>query len=307
VRAQLESIARQTAPPAELVVCDDRSTDETPEIVRAFAREAAFEVRLSVNHARLGSTRNFEKAMGAARMEFVALSDQDDVWHPGKLARLTEELRRIPEAGFAFSDARIVDRDGHPTGHGLWSAQGFTRTELRSLRGSQALEVLLRHNVVTGATMVFRREALAPALPIPEDWVHDGWIALVLAANGPVVAVAESLVDYRQHERNQIGARKRNILQQIKRTREIARSTYSVGSKQYLEAAERLADVAAPHVRERFAAMALAKSRHLKARSAVAASSVSGRVGHVAREMASGRYHRYSNGWKSAAKDLLGY
>src|SRR5882724_11959920 len=77
---QLESIAAQTRLPDELVICDDRSTDESVEIVRNFARHTPFSVRLEMNEENLGSTKNFEKSIGLCQGEIIALADQDDVW-----------------------------------------------------------------------------------------------------------------------------------------------------------------------------------------------------------------------------------
>src|SRR4029079_17285220 len=85
---QLRSIAAQTRPPDELIVCDDRSTDETAQVIEAFAATAPFPVRLVRNEERLGSTRNFERAVSLCDGSLIALADQDDSWHPEKLARL---------------------------------------------------------------------------------------------------------------------------------------------------------------------------------------------------------------------------
>src|SRR3954470_19039846 len=71
--AQLASVAAQTRPPDELVVCDDRSTDETADIVRAFASRAPFPVRLHVNEENLGSTKNFERALSFCEGEVIVL------------------------------------------------------------------------------------------------------------------------------------------------------------------------------------------------------------------------------------------
>src|SRR3954470_17842517 len=79
---QLASVAAQTRPPDELVVCDDRSTDETASLVRDFAAAAPFRVRLHVNERNLGSTRNFERAVSLCEGDLIALSDQDDEWLP---------------------------------------------------------------------------------------------------------------------------------------------------------------------------------------------------------------------------------
>src|SRR5258708_29962312 len=102
---QLESIVAQTRLPDELVVCDDVSADESPEIIRKFAKNAPFPVRLELNEKNLGSSKNFEKAIGLCRGGLIALADQDDVWKPQKLAVLETVLENHPEVGYAFSDA----------------------------------------------------------------------------------------------------------------------------------------------------------------------------------------------------------
>ena len=72
---QLDSIARQTRLPDDLVIFDDASTDTTVSIVRDFARHAPFPVRLQVNPERLGSTHNFEAAIHACGGEIIFLCD----------------------------------------------------------------------------------------------------------------------------------------------------------------------------------------------------------------------------------------
>src|ERR1700759_3102252 len=92
VGEQLESIAAQTLAPSELVVCDDRSTDATVRLVESFPARGPFSVRLGVTEHTLGSKKIFERAVSLCRGELIALSDQDDVWLPGKLARLAAEF-----------------------------------------------------------------------------------------------------------------------------------------------------------------------------------------------------------------------
>src|SRR6266704_3029265 len=89
---QLESIAAQTRLPDEMVVCDDRSADETTDIIRTFAKNALFPVRLEINEQKLGSTKNFEKAIRLCHGEIIAPADQDDVWNPQKLSKLWRAL-----------------------------------------------------------------------------------------------------------------------------------------------------------------------------------------------------------------------
>lgn len=87
LQEQLDSIAAQTRLPDELVICDDGSSDSTVDIVERFAHGVSFRVQLFRNPQNLGSTRNFEQAMRLCTGDLIALSDQDDVWMPEKLAR----------------------------------------------------------------------------------------------------------------------------------------------------------------------------------------------------------------------------
>ncbi len=96
---QLASIQQQTRLPDELVICDDRSTDTTLAIVRSFASSVSFPVKVMQNERNLGSTKNFENAMRLCSGDLIALSDQDDVWYPQRLARSEQELQTPSRSG----------------------------------------------------------------------------------------------------------------------------------------------------------------------------------------------------------------
>ncbi len=93
---QLASIAAQTRLPDEMVVCDDCSSDATPDLVEEFARSAPFPVRFFRNPINLRSTKNFEHAIALCDGDFIALCDQDDIWLPEKLARQLAILESDP-------------------------------------------------------------------------------------------------------------------------------------------------------------------------------------------------------------------
>src|SRR5687768_17349654 len=86
LREQLDSILAQTRMPDEVIVCDDRSTDATPELLREYSARAPVPMTIVFNEQRLASTKNFEQAIRLCSGEIIALSDQDDVWYPHKLA-----------------------------------------------------------------------------------------------------------------------------------------------------------------------------------------------------------------------------
>ncbi len=201
---QLESIARQKRLPDQLVVCDDGSLDSTGEILQNFARRAPFAVRTHRNQERLGSTKNFEKAIGLCDGDFIALCDQDDVWEPTKLERLLEGIADSSIGG-VFSDATLVDAYGRSLGRRLWQIHRFHLGQEGDLSREAAIRLLLKHDVVTGATLMFRASIRELLLPICDLWVHDGWIAWMLILYSRMAFVAEPLVRYRVHARQQLG------------------------------------------------------------------------------------------------------
>lgn len=309
---QLESLAAQTRPPDELVVCDDRSSDDTAALVTEFAARAPFPVRLRVNARNLGSTRNFEVAIRLCAGQVIALCDQDDVWLPQKLARIGAVFGARPEVGLVFSDGVVVDEALRPLGHGVWDSFGFTPRMRRRVRRGGAFDLLLGRNLVTGATMAFRAVYREAALPVPAgtDRIHDGWIALVVAALAPVALIEEPLILYRQHTAQQLGAGlpvewEKPLGEKVR----LARRAGAAGYRDQAAALERLRACLAEASAGSFPAAAAlarvdAKLANLRARAAMPGR-LSARVPRVARELLSGRYHRYAEGMLSAARDLL--
>ena len=201
---QLASIEKQTRLPDELVVCDDRSTDQTVAIVRQFAASVSFPVKIVQNAATLGSTRNFEQAIRLCEGDLIALSDQDDIWYPNRLERSEQEFRADPQAGLVFSDADVIDEQSHLQGETLWRRLGFVGERKQALLAGR-LVVLAKHRFVTGATVMFRAALRDRFLPIAAGWIHDEWITLIAAAVSDLRPIDQPLIRYRIHGSQQVG------------------------------------------------------------------------------------------------------
>jgi glycosyltransferase involved in cell wall biosynthesis len=202
--AQLASMQQQTRLPDELIICDDCSTDNTIAVVRDFAAFAPFPVTIVENTHTLGSTKNFEKAMQLCSGDLIALSDQDDLWRPDRLAHSERELNDHPEAGLVFSDGEIMNEQGQPTGERMWpSAQFSPQFALELLAGDY--DLLFKYRFVTGATVMFRAPLRSACLPLPAQWVHDEWLAAIVPALAEIRPIAEPLIFYRRHASQQIG------------------------------------------------------------------------------------------------------
>jgi glycosyltransferase involved in cell wall biosynthesis len=203
----LNSISDQTTLPDELIISDDSSTDSTLEIVNEFVRNATFPVKILTNKERLGSTTNFEIAIRACSGDIIFLCDQDDVWYQYKIEHMLECLKNNPSAGAVFSDADIVDQDLNLLKSSLWKRKKITPQELIKISiDESAFEMVVKRNIVTGSTMAFRTKYRENIVPIPKEWVHDYWITLIISMSSKIIPLPATLIAYRQHRSQQIGA-----------------------------------------------------------------------------------------------------
>ena len=204
LREQLDSLAAQTRLPDELVVCDDGSTDRTLAILDGFAAAAPFPVRIYRNPTRLGTPKNFERAIGLTTGAIIALADQDDVWYPHKLERLEGELARSKRIGLVFSDADVVDDRLRPAGYRLWEARRAVGRNRRLIARGRLFEALVRDNLVTGCTAAFRSDYKDLVIPVPAACAHC-LERVRVAAVADVARIDAPLLAYRQHAANQCG------------------------------------------------------------------------------------------------------
>jgi glycosyltransferase involved in cell wall biosynthesis len=300
--AQLDSIFAQKRLPDELIVCDDQSTDETPQLLRKYAAEAPFAMTVVINEQRLGSTKNFEKAIRLSSGDLIALCDQDDVWYPHKLETIERRFESDSELGLLFSNGDLIDEKGAQLSGTMWSKFRFGR-RLQGLLKSpgRACDLLLSRFFITGATVVFRSKFRHLCLPVPEGletFIHDRWIAVMIGALARVEAIEKKLIAYRLHPQQQMGAGKEPILTLYFRPYNCSSDSAALAIME-----ERLAK--APSVAKPEFLQALdARQRHLATRSALSAN-FAGRLKGVAAEYLSGRYQRYPMGRGYAVKDLL--
>jgi glycosyltransferase involved in cell wall biosynthesis len=304
--AQLQSIAVQERLPDELVICDDGSTDGSDAIVRDFAEKAPFPVRFIVNPKNFGSTKNFERAISMCRGSVLALADQDDVWYPNKLKQVEDAFMGTAAPIAVFSDADLVDEDSRFLGHHLWDSFLFGPREQRRFANGEALQILLKHPVVTGATMAFRKEFRERLLPIPANHIHDSWIAFLLAACGALCPISEPLMQYRRHQSQQVGPGRATLRARFQSARSTGPLFYQQETERFQQLYERLEDRRAEFLyAERALSEIQKKISHRQHRARLPRTGVA-RIPKVLREMVNGGYWRYSEGWQSVAKDVAG-
>lgn len=266
------------------------------------ARSPSREVALLLNRPGLGIARNFSQAILATTSELVALSDQDDLWRPERLARLADRFDAEPDLTLLHGDARLVDDDGNPLGTTLFEALHLSSWERSRITDGRAFDVLLRRNVVTGATTMFRRSLADAALPVADGWIHDEWLAVVAAVTGRVDLIADVLVDYRQHDTNAVGATPLDLRGRIRKLREPRedRNRHLAKRARELLAWVEKSDVAAPGVHR----AVQHKLRHESERLRLPRRRVL-RIPRVVRHWVGHDYARYGLGIQDVLRDVV--
>jgi hypothetical protein len=201
LRAQVASILDQRDVDLTLDVSDDGSGPGTVALLAALL-DADGRCSWS-SGTRLGSAANFGRGLARAPrdVDAILLADQDDVWDADKAVRSLEALA----AGhlLVHGDARLIDADGTEQRGTLFTLEQRDPTATDPGR-------LLVRNVVTGCTVALRPALLDAALPFPSivgnGAHHDLWLALCAASIGTVGVIDGTLLAYRQHGANVVGA-----------------------------------------------------------------------------------------------------
>ncbi len=190
IEAQLASILAQLAPSDELIVSDDGSTDATVAIVRSHADPR---LRLLTGNCFSSPVLNFENALTYASGDIIALSDQDDVWLPNKVAVIRELFSSKPQPVYlTVLDAEVIDASGNLL---------FPSLLGRLRRAGPGLLKNIVDNSYIGCSMAFSRQLLEIALPFPPRIpMHDMWLGLVAELFGATAFVPVKTMQYRKHE-----------------------------------------------------------------------------------------------------------
>ena len=205
---QLASIMDQSHKVDEIVACDDRSTDNTLEILERFRSEnQEISWKIIVNSENLGSNKNFEKATGLCTGQILFLSDQDDIWEKEKVEKHVAFYNNNPGHWACFSNGALVSDDGVLMDGGLWESHGFSPAMISNDYNKLYEYQLLCSNIVTGATLSIRKEALPYLYPFEKtsQEVHDAHIGLVVSYFNRLGFIPAKLVQYRLHATQQIG------------------------------------------------------------------------------------------------------
>lgn len=301
---QFKSILSQTHPPDEIVIFDDCSTDGTRELLSEYAEEYPELISLYLNDKNVGPDQNFERAIRTCSGDVIAVSDQDDIWKEKKLERQLEEFRR-QDASLIFHNSTVASESLDPVST-LWNSLSH-RYKPKNEDPDNQFRCLLRRNFVQGASMLFDSSLRKYCLPIPDSWFYDYWIATVAAYRGGIHGIDKTMLTYRQHENQVIGASADPILRQIKQSLDVGSERYRKNSNQWATLYNTIeqADDSEMVVEKEDALRAVeSRIQYEESRRIIYSSKSVTATKHLMGNVRRGDYQKYGNGWKGALKDL---
>lgn len=208
LKAQLDSLCLQSYTNFTIIARDDGSTDKTVEILKSY------NVKILPFTKNLGAKGSFAELLSYAvtntDAKYFMFCDQDDIWQLNKIEKTLSKMQEMEEIYLQMpvlvhSDLIVVDQNLQILSPSLWNYQNIDPTK-------DTLNRLLLHNVVTGCTMMINRSLAIYVNTMPKETImHDWWMAMVASSFGQITYLDEPLILYRQHDKNDTGAKKYNL------------------------------------------------------------------------------------------------
>lgn len=210
IREQLDSILDQLEADDEVIICDDMSTDATCAIIQSYTD---LRIKYFRNSKRLGHVQNFCNAITLASGEYIALSDQDDIWVKSRLLKMVQLLKTLPKYSLVIGGFSFIDEQGKSTGSTvlLGNSPSFMLLQL--------LNIFLGKAKYYGCNYLFSSDLREKILPIPKSIeAHDNWIAMNACLYGRIGHLDEDTLMHRLHNNN-LTPKSRRALTKILKSR----------------------------------------------------------------------------------------
>lgn len=208
IAEQLNSIIHQTRKVDEIIVCDDRSSDNTVSIAEEILSKSGIDYKVIVNEETLRVVRNFEKAFSLCSGDVIFSSDQDDIWKPNKVERIMYYFESNENLNMVATNADLIDGENNIMNLNLRESVVFDVKH----EEYDMLDNLLNRCCITGATMAIKKSFSDTYFKVSKYLLHDGWLALIAAATDSLLYLDENLISYRLHGNNVCGVGDVDIL-----------------------------------------------------------------------------------------------
>ena len=209
---QLNSIINQSYTKWRLLVRDDCSTDGTAAILQKYEVMYPEKISVIINKERTGSAKaNFFKLLHDAKSKYIMFFDQDDIWKRNKIEITLRKMRQLEKKNgdnipiLVATDLEVVDAKGNQLDKSFLHYMNLPR--------NISLQHLLIQNNITGCTVMINRklcDMLKKVKDVEKIVMHDHFAGLVAVAFGKAALLRETTIQYRQHEKNSVGAMNAN-------------------------------------------------------------------------------------------------
>lgn len=188
IKQQLLSILAQLSNNDEIIVSDDGSTDDTIDVINSLN-----DYRIVIYKGNFKNLiKNFENAISKSTGDIIFLSDQDDIWKPNKVKKMTEKLSL--EYDIVLHDCEIVTSDNNIINDSFFKFRSSKAGLIRNL---------LKRNSYMGCCLAFNAKMKSYILPFPKKIpMHDLWIGLIGELFFKPLFLDDKLLQYRQHPNN---------------------------------------------------------------------------------------------------------
>lgn len=202
IEEQLESFAKQIYQPFELIISDDCSSDETVSLAERFAKRSSFPVKIVVNASNLGFSNNFLKSLQYCSGDWISFSDQDDIWLPQKLLRVSECINKYSQrlvlvSHSAYLANEYLEFSGRQVPH--YSRFRYSaKSENHGFICLPGFTITFKAQIVNGIDHSLRPRDYFEMRKTPLS--HDKWIPMLANIQGGIVRLPNALAIYRRHE-----------------------------------------------------------------------------------------------------------
>ncbi len=202
IEETLESVRLQDYYSKELIIVDNGSTDETPDIIKKWVSQSAG--KLSVETIFKSKEQSycglFNEVLAKIDSQYVVDLSGDDVLYPDHLSQSIGKLKRAPYAAFVFSDAYIMSPDGEIKTFYNRSTSGELEEEVAQ---GDIYEILIAQNYICSPTIVFNAKILDKAGGYDSNLCYEDFdIQIRLARTHPVIFSDHVGVLKRKHGRS---------------------------------------------------------------------------------------------------------
>lgn len=204
---QLETIMNQTVIPDELIICDDRSSDQTMDILSTYQEKYPQILKVFQNENNLGFIKNFEKALYLCTNEIIIISDQDDTWEKDKIEETVRFFNENPQFDGVFHDLKLMNEKDIQPSYLNWKNISYEDITKDIQENKLFVSLVNKGSFILGCALAIRKSVLENYGIKDFPIAHDYFIVQKLSIKNKLGFIPKALSSYRLHPGQVYGLR----------------------------------------------------------------------------------------------------